>query len=101
VNVNPRIEVLVELVERYERELAHAWVDGMSIHRLKRERLMKLKLFHDGKSATVTSEAAAKRLAREWLGVKRLTETPTHDGWQYWDAGDPDEGGLHVTVKVL
>lgn len=62
---------------------------------------MKLKLFHDGESRTVTSEAAAKRWARTRLGVNRLHETPTSDGWQYWDASSNDEDGPVVTVKVL
>jgi hypothetical protein len=61
---------------------------------------MKLKLFHDGKSITVTSEAAAKRQARTWLGAKRLRETPTTDGWQYWTAGGSDSDDA-VTVKVI
>jgi hypothetical protein len=60
---------------------------------------MKLKLFHEGESVTVSSEVAAKRVARKWLGAKRLHETPTSNGWQYWDA-DLDEDDT-VTVVVL
>ena len=63
---------------------------------------MKLKLFYDGRSVTVTSERAAKAWAREQLGAKRLKETPTENGWQYWDVRDDDEMSENdVTVVVL
>jgi len=62
---------------------------------------IRLKLFYEGQSTTVTSETAAKKLARKWLGARRLHETPTHDGWQYWDADHPDDEENAVTVKVL
>jgi hypothetical protein len=38
----------------------------------------------DGQTATVTSERAARDVARRWLGVSRVTETPTERGWQLW-----------------
>jgi hypothetical protein len=52
---------------------------------------MKLKLFYDGQSVTVTSEAAAKTWARKQLGAKRLKEAPTSNGWQYFNATDKDD----------
>jgi hypothetical protein len=62
----------------------------------------KLKLFFEGKSITVTSERAAKAWARKELHAERLHETPTVDGWQYWDARNKDEDDPNVvTVKVV
>lgn len=63
---------------------------------------MKLKLFYDGETVTVTSERAAKAWARQALGAKKLKETPSQNGWQYWDSTDDDEMSENaVTVVVL
>jgi hypothetical protein len=63
---------------------------------------MKLKLFYEGNSVVVSSERAAKAWARERLGAKRLKETPTGNGWQYWNASDSDDSSDDaVTVVVL
>ena len=62
---------------------------------------MKLKLFHDGNSKTVDTEAAAKTWAREALGARRLCLTATERGWRYWDADAEDDNTDIVNVVVL
>jgi hypothetical protein len=62
---------------------------------------MKLKLFFEGRSVVVTSERAAKTWARNQLGVKRVYETPTERGWQYWPSAELNEDYSAVTVVVL
>lgn len=63
---------------------------------------MKLRLFHDGEAVTVASERAAKSWAKKALGAKKLKETPTQNGWQYWDSTDDDDMSENaVTVVVL
>jgi hypothetical protein len=62
---------------------------------------MKLKLFYEGESITVTSEAAAKRWARKKLGAKRVYETPTATGWQYWTTKDENKEETPVTAIVM
>lgn len=62
---------------------------------------MKLKLFFEGDSVIVTSERAAKAWARKQLGVKRVYETPTERGWQYWSSLTEEDTGDAVTVLVL
>ena len=63
--------------------------------------MTKMKLFFEGDSVTVTSERAAKAWARKKLGSKRVYETPTNDGWQYWDNKDPDKNDRPVSVKII
>lgn len=53
----------------------------------------------DGQSRSVTSERAARALAREWLGCRRVTETPETDGWAYWPVGAAED--THRVVRVL
>jgi hypothetical protein len=62
---------------------------------------VKLKLFFEGKCIVVTSEGAAKTWARKQLGAKRVYETPTDRGWQYWASADPSDDSSAVTVQVL
>jgi hypothetical protein len=62
---------------------------------------MKLKLFFDGESVTVTSERAAKTWAKKMLGVKQVYETPTENGWQYWGDSNEESEDEVVTVLVL
>ena len=61
---------------------------------------MILKCFYDGKSVTVQSERAAKSWARGRLGVRRIFETPTENGWQYWSEQNPESDETPVTVIV-
>lgn len=49
----------------------------------------------------VKSEAAARRVARDMLGVPRVSEYPTEKGWVYYPTGDFDDDGPIVTVTVL
>lgn len=49
----------------------------------------------------VRSERAAKAWAREVLGVNRLHETPTVNGWQYWASIDPEGNDDPVNVVVI
>lgn len=63
--------------------------------------VMKLKLFYEGDSVIVTSERAAKAWARGHLAGKRVFETPTERGWQYWSSKDPEDDEVPVTVLVL
>jgi hypothetical protein len=55
------------------------------------------------KIAVVKTEREARKLAKELLGVSRLHETPTVDGWQYWPSKNSDDtdDDVAVTVKVL
>jgi hypothetical protein len=63
---------------------------------------MKLRLSQFGsKIADVTSERAARKLAKELLGTSRLVETPTASGWQYWRPSDAEDSEDVVTIKVL
>lgn len=55
----------------------------------------------EGHSAVVTSEREARRLAREWLGVDRVSEYPTTVGWDLYPAGSTDEAGPVVHVVVV
>lgn len=54
----------------------------------------------DGQAATATSERAARKLAREWLGASRVTETQTPRGWQLWAPGGDEDSSEVVTVEV-
>ncbi len=54
----------------------------------------------DGQSQTVTSERAARAVARQWLGVSRVTETPTERGWQLWPVHAAEDTDRVVTVEV-
>jgi len=51
----------------------------------------------EGQRTTVTSERAARRLARAWLGVGRVTETPSEFGWPIHADEDTDQV---VSVEV-
>jgi len=62
---------------------------------------MILKCFYQGDSVTVKSERAAKTWARGHLKGKRVFETPTERGWQYWSSKDPDDDEEPVTVVVV
>ena len=62
---------------------------------------MILKCFYEGDSVTVKSERAAKAWARGRLGGKRVFETPTERGWQYWSSKDSEDDEVPVTVVVL
>lgn len=63
--------------------------------------LVRLRISQSGaKIATVDTERAARKLAKELLGVSRLIETPTTDGWQYWRPADSEDSEDVVTVEV-
>jgi hypothetical protein len=62
---------------------------------------MELRVSYRSKSVIVRSEAAAKRWARKTLGVSRVYETATGNGWQYWVNRDPEDNDDPVTVRVL
>lgn len=54
----------------------------------------------DGQRQTVTSERAARSLAREWLGCARVTETAETDGWALWPVGASEDTDRVVRVEV-
>lgn len=53
-------------------------------------------LYHDTKTAVVTSDRAAREWARKELGVSRVYKITTHDGWQLWAKDDDDP----ITVVI-
>ena len=55
----------------------------------------------DYAAVTVTSERAARGVARRWLGVGRVYETPTETGWQLWPSRGADDSAAPVTVTVV
>lgn len=55
----------------------------------------------EGQSAVARSEQSARRLARRWLGVDRVYETPEPDGWLLWPPGGTEDSKRVVRVRVL
>jgi hypothetical protein len=51
--------------------------------------------------SVVTSEKAARALARDWLGVARVYETPATNGWDLWTTLDESREATPVEVRVL
>lgn len=63
---------------------------------------MKFRISQYGSKITdVSTERAARKLAKELLGVSRLVETPIATGWQYWQPSNAEDSEAVVTVKML